>query len=291
VETVIKEKLLELTEMTNGFDFAHVVGKYWEGHKTGNIDLQTNALRWMRGEFSTKTDARQALGVRVIVDDSNYYDQLKLLARFVRLAGFGGILVCLDEMVNLYKLPHTQARFSNYEQLLRILNDTLQGGAQGLGFLFGGTPEFLTCPKRGLFSYAALQSRLAENTFATEGKVDLSGPVIKLTSLTPEDFYVLLQKLRFVQASGDPTKLLLPDEGIVEFLNHCAQRLGNKYFQTPRTTITAFLNLLAVLEQNPDTTWQELVGTVTVAEDNGGVEEAIIPAAEEDDELASIKLN
>jgi len=290
VEYVIKEKLAELTELTNGYDFSIVVGKYWEGHKTDNLDLQTNALRWLRGEFSTKTDARAALGVRTIVDDSNFYDQLKLLGRFVRLAGFGGVLVCLDEMVNLYKLPNKQARQNNYEQLLRILNDTLQGMAQGVGFVFGGTPEFLTDSRRGLFSYAALQSRLAENSFASGNHVDLTGPVIKLTSLTPEDFYVLLQKIRLVYAGGDATKSILPDEGIVSFLNHCAQRLGDSYYRTPRTTITAFINLLAVLEQNPGASWQELVGDISVPKDTGGEEESIMPAAEEDDELAEIKL-
>lgn len=291
VEYVIKEKLADLTELTNGYDFSTVIGKYWEGHKTDNLDLQTNALRWLRGEYSTKTDARMALGVRTIIDDSNFYDQLKLLGRFVRLAGYGGILVCLDEMVNLYKLPAKQARQSNYEQLLRILNDTLQGMAHGVGFVFGGTPEFLTDTRRGLYSYAALQSRLAENSFASAGHVDLTGPVIKLTSLTPEDFYVLLHKIRLVYAGGDSEKLLLPDEGIVSFLSHCAQRLGNDYFRTPRTTITAFINLLAVLEQNPSASWEDLVGGVSVSKDTGGDEEAILPDAEEDDELAEIKLS
>ncbi|WP_331351375.1 ATP-binding protein [Cellvibrio sp. UBA7671] len=288
-DLVIKEMLADLTEMVNGFDFALVVSKYYEGYKTDNADLQTSAIRWLRGEFSTKTEARQLLGVRTIVDDSNFYDQLKLLGRFVRLAGFGGILVCLDELVNLYKLPNTQARTSNYEQILRILNDSLQGSAEGIGFVLGGTPDFLYDSRRGLYSYQALQSRLAENTFAGGNIVDLTGPVIKLVSLTPEDFYVLLQKIRLVYSHGDHTKYLLPDDGIVAFLNHCAQRLGESYYRTPRTTITAFINLLAVLDQNPDTSWQELVGSVEVVKDTGAQNE-VAAQDEEDDELAEFKL-
>ena len=196
-------------------------------------------------------------------------------------------MICLDELVNLYKLANTQARNANYEQILRILNDSLQGSAEGLGFVLGGTPEFLMDTRRGLFSYPALQSRLAENSFAKTGLVDLSGPVIRLTSLTPEDFYVLLQKLRHVYAGGDAEKYLLPDEALPLFMAHCNQRLGEAYFRTPRTTITAFINLLAILEQNPGANWRTLLGGVEVAKDLGGEEDTKVDA---DDELATFSL-
>ena len=196
-------------------------------------------------------------------------------------------MVCLDELVNLYKLANTQARNANYEQILRILNDSLQGSAEGLGFVLGGTPEFLMDTRRGLYSYPALQSRLAENTFAKSGLVDLSGPVIRLSSLTPEDFFVLLQKLRHVYAYGEPEKFLLPDEAIPAFMAHCNQRLGEAYFRTPRTTITAFISLLAVIEQNPGADWRSLVGAVELAKDEGAQQDLEVEA---DDELASFKL-
>ena len=286
-ENIIQARLNELTEMVNGYDFAHVIAAYCRGFDEGNEQLKADAIRWLRGEFTTKTDARAALGVRTIIDDASVYDQLKLLSRFVRLAGYAGLMVCLDELVNLYKLANTQARNANYEQILRILNDSLQGATQGLGFVLGGTPEFLMDTRRGLFSYPALQSRLAENSFAKSGLVDLSGPVIRLTSLTPEDFYVLLQKLRHVYASGDPQKYLLPDEALPKFMAHCNQRLGEAYFRTPRTTITAFINLLAILEQNPGTDWRELIGSVDVAKDTGGESDLTV---EQDDELATFEL-
>jgi hypothetical protein len=286
-EAVIREKLEQLTEMVNGFDFADVIAAYYRGFEEGNEALKSDAIKWLRGEFTTKTDARQALGVRTIVDDASFYDQLKLFARFVRLAGYSGFLVCLDELVNLYKLANTQARNANYEQMLRILNDSLQGSAVGLGFILGGTPEFLMDTRRGLYSYPALQSRLAENTFAKAGLVDYSGPVVRLSSLTPEDFYVLLLKLRDVYAFGDPAKFLLPDEAIAPFMEHCAKRIGDMYFRTPRTTITAFINLLAVLEQNPGTDWRDLLGVLDVAPDQGGRTDLEV---ESDDELASFRL-
>lgn len=266
-EVVIRERLVSLSEMVNGYDFAEVIACYWKGHDTGNDTLKSDAIRWLRGEFSTRTDARAALGVRTIVDDSNVYDQLKLLARFVRLSGFTGLVVCCDELVNLYKLANTKARNTNYEQILRILNDCLQGSADGLGFLMGGTPEFLLDTRKGLYSYQALQSRLAENRFVKDGLVDYSGPVLRLASLTAEDLFVLLGKLRHVYAAGVAEKYLIPDDGLQAFMLHCSQKIGDAYFRTPRNTVTAFVNLLAVLEQNPGVAWHQLVERVQVTID------------------------
>lgn len=290
-EVAIHQKLEHLTEMVNGYDFASVIAAYWQGFEQGNEQLKADAIRWLRGEFTTKTEARTALGVRTIVDDASFYDQLKLMGRFVRLAGYSGLLICLDEMVNLYKLSNTQARNANYEQILRILNDSLQGLTEGLGFILGGTPEFLLDTRRGLYSYPALQSRLAENSFARDGYVDFSGPVIRLSRLTPEDFFVLLDKIRHVYAYGNTAAYLLPDEALHAFMTHCHKRIGEAYFQTPRNTITAFINLLAVLEQNSEADWRVLLGSVNVTADKGesltSLEE---PPTEEEDELASFQL-
>jgi len=286
-EQVIRAKLEQLTELVNGYDFADVIAAYWRGFEEGNEQLKSDAIRWLRGEFTTRTDAKAALGVRTIVDDASVYDQLKLMGRFIHLAGYSGLLVCLDELVNLYKLANAQARNSNYEQLLRMLNDSLQGTAVGLGFVLGGTPDFLMDTRRGVYSYQALQSRLAQNTFATNGLVDFSGPVVRLSSLTAEDFYVLLTKIRHVYAGGDQAKYLLPDEAVHQFMEHCANRIGDSFFRTPRTTITAFINLLAVLEQNPGTDWQSLIGAVEVKPDLGGQGDLDVV---EDDELTSFKL-
>lgn len=284
-EASIRKRLEPLTELVNGYDFADVIAAYWRGYDSGNEQLKTDAIRWLRGEFATKTDARKALGVRAIVDDADIYDQMKLLARFIRMAGYGGLMVCLDEMVNLYKLANQQARNSNYEQILRMLNDSFQGVSVGLGFILGGTPEFLLDTRRGLYSYSALQSRLSSNEFARQGLVDMSGPVVKLSNLTAEDFYVLLQKIRHVYAFGDSTAHLVPDEGIHSFMHHCASRLGENFFRTPRTTITAFINLLAVLEQNREVSWEHLVGVTDIEEDRGGTADLQV-----EDDLASFRI-
>ena len=292
-EAVISRKLAQLSEMVNGYDFAAVIAAYWKSFESGDDNLKAASIRWLRGEYSTKTEAREALGVRSIIDDASFYDQLKLLGRFVRLAGYSGMFVCLDEMVNLYKLANTQARNSNYEQILRIFNDSLQGSAEGIGFLLGGTPEFVLDPRRGLYSYQALQSRLAENSFAKNGFADLSGPVLRLASLSPENFLVLLDKLRNVYAYGDPAKYLVPDEALPAFMEHCQKRVGETYFRTPRTTITAFINLLAVLEQNANANWRELLGQVSIDKDHGGAADHRVddgPDNGSGDVLATFKL-
>lgn len=266
-EEVIQEKLHSLSQMVGGYDFATVVEAYWKGHEEGREEQRNSAIRWLRGEYSTKTDARKDLGVRTHIDDKEVYDHVKLLAKFVVLAGYEGLLVTLDEMVNLYKISHTQSRQSNYEQILRMVNDCLQGTVEHLGFLYGGTPEFLTDPRRGLYSYDALRTRLQENAFAMEGLRDLSGPVIRLPNLTQEELYVLLTKLRNVQAGGDPDQNLIPDEALTAFMEHCFERIGAEYFQTPRNTIKAFVQLMAVLDQNPEATWRQLLGQVEVEKD------------------------
>ena len=286
VGEVIREKLSHLEELTDGYDFATVIERYWQGNESGDETLKAAALRWLRAEYDTRTDARAALGVRSIVDDASVYDHLKLLSAFVRQAGYKGLVVSLDEMVNLYKLTSSQARNANYEQILRILNDVLQGSASHLGFLFGGTPEFLMDTRRGLYSYQALQSRLAENTFAREGRVDMSGPVMRLASLTPEDLFVLLTNVRRV-AFEEPSQL--PDAALEAFMEHCSERIGEAYFRTPRSTVTAFVNLISVLEQNPDTAWADLVAEASIATDPGMPD--VVPDGDEgDDELASLRL-
>lgn len=294
-DAVIAHRLEQLAESVGGYDFAQVIAAYWKGHDTGNEQLKADAIRWLRGEFATRTDARSALGVRTIVDDTSFYDHLKLVARFVRLAGFNGLLVCLDEMVNLYKLAHTGARRSNYEQVLRIVNDCLQGNVEGLGFCFGGTPEMLMDTRKGLYSYEALRSRLAENNFAVGGLVDYSGPVLRLANLTPEDMHVLLERLRHVYASGDQAAYLVPDEALAAFMQHCAGRIGDAYFRTPRNTIKEFVNLLAVLDQNPDADWRQLLGHVSIAEETNPdleplPEEFDEPGTDGADELTSLRI-
>jgi hypothetical protein len=287
---VIRSRLDSLTEMTGGYDFAEVIGRYWQGYDSGAEQLRTDAIRWLRGEFATRADARAALGVRAIVDDATFYDHLKLMSRFVGMAGYDGLLVCLDEMVNIYKLTNAQARNANYEQLLRMVNDSLQGGAAHLGLLFGGTPEFLLDTRRGLYSYPALASRLAENTFASDGLVDHSGPVLRLGNLSPEDLYVLLTKLRHVYAAGDPGAYLVGDDALTAYMEHCAARIGDAYFRTPRATIKGFLDLLALLDQNPGLDWRTVVGTVQIAPDPDSSVTGAVDGLGNDDELTSFRL-
>lgn len=294
VTTAIEERLNNLSELVGGYDFAKVISAYWQGYESGNDQLKADAVRWLRGEFTTKTDARNALGVRAIVDDANVYDHFKLLSLFVRQAGYTGLLVNLDEMVNLYKLSSQKARTSNYEQILRMLNDCLQGSAEYLGFLLGGTPDFLLDPRKGLYSYEALQSRLAENSFArAAGVVDYSSPTLHLANLSPEELLILLRNLRHVFASGDQGKYLIPDDALTGFLAHCSQRIGDAYFRTPRNTIKAFVDLLAVLEQSPEVQWSQLLSQVHLTtESNTDMPELSIPCDddEDDDNLATFRL-
>jgi hypothetical protein len=289
-EEVIDAKLAPLQDEVGGYDYAVVLNSYLRGSERGDDDLKNGALRWIRGEFSTKTEAKQILPVRNIIDDGAVYDSLKLLATFVKIAGYGGLLVVFDEMVNLYKLQSSKPRNDNYEQILRIVNDTLQGNVRNIGFVFGGTPEFLMDTRRGLYSYPALESRLAENAFAKGGLVDLSSPVVRLQNLSPEDMLILLSNVRHVAAGGDPAKYLVPDEALRAFMTHCSKRIGEAYFRTPRNTVRSFVQLLSVLEQNPGADWASMVGGVEVAKDDGAALDKAPATGGDFDDLASLKL-
>jgi hypothetical protein len=290
VHKKIAELCKPLQDLVSGFDFVTVIGQYYKGYREHNELLQTSALRWLRAEYTTKTEARQDLGVRSIIDDDSYYDYLKLFAKFVRIAGYAGLLVCLDELVVLsHRLNNKQARNNNYEAILRILNDCLQGGVEGMGVVFAATDECLEDKRRGLFSYEALASRLAPNRFVSDGLVDLSGAVLKLASLTAEDCYVLLHNLRRVEAAGDETKYLVPDDGIESYLKSCQQRMGAAYFQTPRDTVKDFIGLLSVLRQNPGSDWRKLIGEIKTAQVQTK-DPAVEAAAPDEDDLATFKL-
>ena len=257
VKATLNKRLKPLLDLVGGFDFVTVLTRYYEGFLKHDEASQENALRWLRGEYSTKTEARQDLGVRTIIEDDSIYDHLKLLSSFVRIAGYAGLLVNIDEMgVLSHRLANTVARNNNYEAILRTLNDCLQGHVQGLAFLFAGIDEFLEDRRRGLYSYEALASRLAPNRFAIDNRRDTLSPIIRLAGLTPEDCYALLLNIRSVVALGDPSKHLIPDEGLADFLKLCNERMGAECFLSPRETSRDFVGLLTVLHENPALDWK-----------------------------------
>ena len=259
VSTDIENTMQRLTEMAYGFSFTKVLTAYWRGIRTGNDQLRQDALRWLRGEFTTKTEARNVLGVDRIIDDASWYDFLKLFARFVTMAGYKGLLIFIDEGINLYKISHKQSRENNYEKLLTIFNDIMQGKASGIGFFMSGTPQFIYDERRGLFSYEALRSRLADHRFAALGYTDYSGPVIRLDQLTPEEMYLLLERLCFVHGSYYDYDCVLSEQELTAFLNSVVSRMGADALLTPREVTRDFLGLLNILHQNPGTSFETLM--------------------------------
>ena len=265
---LMSEKLNELNDYTGGYNFISVIKKYLEGYETGNEQLMNDSLKWLKAEYTTKTDSLRDLGIREFISDSSFYNTLKLYSVLVRKAGYKGLLICMDEMVNLYKIPNSVSRKANYEEILSMLNNTLQGTFSNIGFIMGGTPEFLTDNIRGLYSYEALKSRLCENSFSKQlGVTDYNSVVLRLSSLTKEELYLLLVNLRHVFAGGNEEKYLVPDEALLAFLHHCANKIGESYFRTPRTTIKSFLDLLSVLEQYPNYKWNDIIASVDVQQD------------------------
>lgn len=259
VETRIYATVNQMEGMVHSFDFAAVISTYWRSHQTGDDARKEAALRWLRGEYATKSDAREALSVRVIIDDQTWYDYLKLMAHFVRDIGYRGLVVFMDEAVNLYKISNAVSRNNNYERLLGIFNDTTQGKAEYLGIVIGATPQMVEDTRRGLFSYEALRTRLEESRFARTGLRDMSGPMIRLEVLTPEEIFVLLQRLRHIHSLHHGYTSPITDGQIELFLNEVYKRLGAEQLLTPREVVRDFIALLNIMQQNPVVTFDQVL--------------------------------
>ena len=250
-----------LEEMVHGFDFARVMRAYHDATIEGNDDRRSAVLRWLRGEYRTKTEARADLGINVCISDDNWYDYLKLFARFLKGAGYEGMLVLIDELVNLYKIPNSITRQYNYEKILTMYNDTLQGKAHYLGIIMGGTPQSIEDRRRGVYSYEALRSRLAEGRFAREGLSDMLAPVIHLNPLTYEELLVLIEKLADIHAGYFGYDRMLGTDQLVKFLQIEFGRVGADTHLTPREVIRDFIELLDIMYQNPETDMEALLNS------------------------------
>lgn len=253
VEARIREQVASLEEMVHGFDFARLLTLYYRAVVDGNDELKGNVARWFRGEYRTKTEARQELGVSIIIGDDDWYDYVKLFAQFLKGAGYQGMLVLIDELVNLYKIPNSVTRQYNYEKILTMYNDTLQGKAHHLGIIMGGTPQSIEDRRRGIFSYEALRSRLTQGRFAAEGMRDMLAPIIHLHPLTYEELLVLIEKLQQIHAGYFGYEARLSESDLVQFLQIEFGRVGADTHLTPREVIRDFIELLDIAYQNPST--------------------------------------
>ncbi|MDD3970201.1 MAG: ATP-binding protein [Candidatus Pacebacteria bacterium] len=274
----IHKSLLPLEKYVNSYDFSKVITEYLLAYDRGDDIQMSNALRWLRAEYTTKTEARNDLGVRTIINDSEIYDYLKLYAGFVTLAGYNGLVVNIDELAVLQRLQ-SQIRNKNYEVLLSIINDSTQGSTEHIGFIFSGTPAFLEDKYKGMNSYEALETRLADNPNSKKGMEDLSGPVIRLSNLSPEELYVLFFNIRNVFALGDKSKYLVTDLEIQQYLQSLLNKLGTQAYLSPRESNKAFVGLLTQLENYPNSSISDFIDTQT-----------IIPDKNEEDELFEFKL-
>lgn len=270
-ESAVNAQLAPLEEMVHGFDFARMLRRYRAAVSEGDEEATSRVTKWIRGEYRTKSEARAELGSSTIISDDDWYDYVKLIARFLVCSGYKGMLVLIDELVNLHKIPNAITRQYNYEKILTMYNDTLQGKAQYLGMIMGGTPTSIEDRRRGVFSYEALRSRLAQGRFARDDLKDMLAPIIRLQPLTYEELLVLIEKLMQIHAGYFGWTSTLTENDLVDFLKIEFGRVGADTHLTPREVIRDFIELLDILCQNPDANVAELLQGV------GG--DALAPAA------------
>ena len=274
-ESAVNSQLAPLEEMVHGFDFARMLRRYRAAVSESDEEATSRVTKWIRGEYRTKSEARAELGSSTIISDDDWYDYVKLIARFLVCSGYKGMLVLIDELVNLYKIPNAITRQYNYEKILTMYNDTLQGKAQYLGMIMGGTPTSIEDRRRGVFSYEALRSRLAQGRFARDDLKDMLAPIIRLQPLTYEELLVLIEKLMQIHAGYFGWTPTLTENDLVDFLKIEFSRVGADTHLTPREVIRDFIELLDILCQNPDANVAELLQGV------GG--DALAAAAATDD--------
>lgn len=262
-EKRVKEKIFEninqLEGMVHGFDFAKVIQMYYEAHLEQDDEKKSKVLKWFRGEYATKTEAKNELGIGIIITDDNWYEYIKLFAIFLVNAGYKGMLMLIDELVNLYRIPTAVTRQYNYEKILMMYNDTLQGKAKYLGIIMGGTPQCVEDTKKGIFSYDALRSRLTEGKFASEDTINLLSPIIRLKRLTPDEMFVLTEKLRDIHADLHGYTATLTQENLMEFIKIEYERVGANSNITPREVIRDFIEVLDILFQNPQKSFGDIL--------------------------------
>ena len=260
VEKKITAAIYSLNEMVHGFDFARLLTVYYRAYLSGDEETKAKVLKWFRGEYATKTDARQELGVNIVITDDDWYEYLKLFACFLKQAGYAGLLVLIDELVNIYKIPNAITRQYNYEKILTMYNDAMQGKARHLGFILCGTPQCMEDPRRGVYSYEALRSRLAEGHFSA-GYKDLLSPVIRLQPLTNEEMLILVEKLADIHAGLYEYRQIVTQQDMVDFIEIEFGRIGADSHITPREVIRDFIEVLDIVYQNPGTQVRTLLGS------------------------------
>ena len=253
--------LSPLRELVHGFDFAAVLERYANASLADDNETKGYVVKWLRGEYRTKTESRSELGINACITDDSWYDYLKLFAEFLMGAGYQGLLVMIDELVNLYKIPNAITRQNNYEKILTMYNDTLQGKAHHLGIIMGGTPQSIEDRRRGVYSYEALRSRLAQGRFASEGLTDMLAPVIRLNPLTYEELLILIEKLAAIHAGYFEYEQSLTEDDLITFLQIEFGRVGSDSHLTPREVIRDFIELLDIVCQNPDVADSKLLGS------------------------------
>ena len=268
----LKASLAPIRELVHGFDFCRVLEAYYAAYLEGDEERQALCAKWLRGEYRTKTESKSELGINACIGDDDWYEYLKLFAQFLVGAGYQGLIVLVDELVNLYKIPNSITRQYNYEKILTMYNDTLQGKAHHLGIIMGGTPQSIEDRRRGVFSYEALRSRLAQGRFAGEGMTDMLAPVIHLNPLTHEELLVLTEKLADIHAGYFGYERRLQTSDLADFLTVEFGRVGADSHLTPREVIRDFIELLDILYQNPEADVSALLrsGDYAVSGADGG---------------------
>lgn len=256
---IILETLSRFEAVGLSYELGQAISKYYEGFITGDRILKLKAIRWIRGDITTKTEAKKELGINEIINDDNYFEAIKNLAELFREIGYQGFVINFDEAVNLYKLPHSTTRQRNYEKILNIYNECKSNLAKGLFINLAATRKTVFDESRGLASYGALKGRLGTEASMDSDFINTNKTVLGLKVLSDEEIYTLLENLVSIYNIHYKTKIDFTSDQIVTYMEGQLNRPGADEFLTPRAVIKDFIEILDIKRQNPDAEISDLL--------------------------------
>lgn len=260
---IIEKEILNITSSFKSvglsYELGQAISKYYEGLMEDNQVLKLKALRWIRGDISTKTESKNELGIKRIINDDNWYEAIKNLAELFSDIGYSGFVINFDEAVNLYKLPMSQTRERNYEKILNIFNECKSNTARGLFVNFGATRKTIFDERRGMSSYGALKGRLGNESSLDSKLINTNKTVLPLKPLTTEEIYTLLENLKNIYNIHYRLDIDMTMENIKLYMEEQLNRPGALEFLTPRAVIKDFLEILDMIRQNPDVETETII--------------------------------
>lgn len=256
--------LIPFRTKVHGIEFTNILLRYYDAYQSNDFDEINRCLKWLKGEYRLRSEVKNDFGSSIMITDDDWFDFLDLYVTLFKIIGFKGLFIMFDEVINLFRIINPSYRLKNYEKVLNMYNDTLQGKVKNVGIILAGTPESIYDSTKGLFSYEALKSRLYfANPLQT--KINPLSPIITLSPLTQSDLVVLLERLSVIHSEVTGYNNEISLEEILSFLQYVYGH--SEVVATTRSIIRDFLNLLNTKNDDNSLSFEDVLKNIAPSSD------------------------